>query len=143
MAESIIDGIRRYIAACPLMSEFDSKRRHIDWMEADNENYGIYPDGDSLVDKYIDGTQIRQYACQITVRRFAKTDAERLKNSEFSERLQNWFGVQAEKNNLPELPENCIAEEIRAENAMLSELDITGSKGTYIIQIILRYTRED
>lgn len=138
MPESIIEGIRQYIAGCPLMAEFDSKRRHIDWTDADCDNYGIYPDSDSLKDEYIDGTQVRQYACQITIRKFSKQDAERLKNNEFLERLQRWF----DKSELPELPEDCTAREIRAENAMLAELDIAGKYGTYLIQIIMEYIRE-
>lgn len=138
MPESIIEGMRRYIADCPLMAVFESKRRHIDWTDADCDNYGIYPDSDSLVDEYIDGTEIRQYACQINIRKFAKQDADKLRNNEFLERLQRWF----DKAELPELPDGCTAREIRAENAMLSELDIAGKYGTYLIQIIMEYVRE-
>lgn len=65
------------------MSEFDSKRRHIDWTDADNDNYGIFPDTDNLVDEYVDGTQIRQYICQINIRKFAVLDADRLKTVHF------------------------------------------------------------
>lgn len=138
MPESIIDGVRKYISECPLMTEFESKKRHIDWTDADCDNYGIYPDSDKIIDEYIDGTQVRQYVCQINIRKFAKQDAERLKNNEFLERLQRWF----EKSELPELPEGCTAREIRAENAMLAELDITGKYGTYFLQIILEYVKE-
>lgn len=139
MADSIIDGIRRYIAGCPLMSEFDGKHRHIDWTEADNDNYGIFPDSDSLAEEYINGTQIRQYACQIVIRKFAKGEADKLHNSEFLERLQRWFD---NSDSLPCLPEGCTAKELRAENAMLAELDSTGKYGTYLIQIIMEYVRE-
>lgn len=138
MPESIIEGIRQYIANCPLMSEFENKRRHIDWTDADCDNYGIYPDSDSVLEEYIDGTEIRQYACQITIRKFAKQDADKLRNNEFLERLQRWL----DKADLPELPEDCTAREIRAENAMLAELDIAGKYGTYLIQIIMEYVRE-
>lgn len=83
MVSSIIEGIRNYIASVPLMSEFDSKHRHIDWTDADNDNYGIFPDTDNLVDEYVDGTQIRQYICQINIRKFAVLDADRLKTVHF------------------------------------------------------------
>lgn len=138
MPESIIEGMRQYIADCPLMSEFESKRRHIDRTDADCDNYGIYPDGDSLIEEYIDGTQVRQYACQITIRKFAKLDADKLRNNEFLERLQRWL----DKSDLPELPEGCTAREITAANAMLSELDAAGRYGTYLIQIIMEYTAD-
>lgn len=137
MAESIIGAVREYLADCPLMAEFDSRHRHIDWTDENNENYGIFPDYDEPVDSYIDGTELRRYACQITVRRFSVSDAERLRNSEFLERLQRWLST-----HLPELPEGCTAEEIQGANAMLSDMNAAGTKGVYTIQIIMDYVRE-
>ena len=142
MPESIIAGIREYIDAVPLMREFDKKNRHINWTDADNDNYGIFPDTDSLLEEYVDGTEIRKYVCQINIRRFAALDADRLKNTEFLERLQRWFAKQTDEENLPEMPEGCTPEEITADNAMLLDMDAAGKKGTYTIQIILKYTRE-
>lgn len=141
MPESIIEGMREYIAACPLMSEFEKGRRHIDWTSADDDNYGIFPDTDHKLEEYVDGTQIRQYVCQITIRKFSTLDADRLKNSAFMERLQSWFDEQYENDNLPQLPKGCTADEIEAANAMLSEMDITGKKGTYTVQIIMKYIK--
>ena len=132
MVSSIIEGIRNYIASVPLMSEFDSKHRHIDWTDADNDNYGIFPDTDNLVDEYVDGTQIRQYICQINIRKFA-----------FLERLQRWFDAAADAGDLPDMPDGCTAIEITAENAMLMELDPSGKRGTYAIQIKLKYEKEE
>lgn len=143
MPESIIEGIREYIAACPLMQEFDKKNRHIDWTAPDNDNYGIFPDTDSLIEEYVDGTEMRQYVCQINIRKFAALDAERLKNSAFLERLQRWFDTQADEDNLPVLPTGCTADDITAANAMMMELDITGKRGTYAIQLILKYLKEE
>ena len=139
---SIIAAMREYIASCPLMSEFDTKKTHIDWTESENENYGIFPDSDDILSSYIDGTQIRQYSCQITVRRLAKLDADRLRNSEFMERLQEWFDAQYNIGNLPPLPAGCTASRIRAANAMLSEMNITGKNGVYTVQIIMEYIKE-
>ena len=41
------------------------------------------------------------------------------------------------------LPEGCVAEEIRGANAMLSDMNITGTKGVYTIQIIMDYLRDE
>lgn len=142
MPDSIIDGIRRYIAGCPLMSEFDGKHRHIDWTEADNDNYGIFPDTDDTVTQYIGGSQERRYACSVIIRRLSKQDADRLNNSEFLERLQRWFEERTEEDELPDLPEGCEALDITAANAMMSEMSATGKYGTYSMQIILKYFRE-
>lgn len=143
MPDSIIEGVRKYIDAVPLMREFDKKNRHIDWTSPDDDNYGIFPDTDNLLEEYVDGTEIRQYVCQINIRKFAALDADRLKNNEFLERLQRWFAAQTDDGNLPDLPDGCTAEEITAANAMLLDMDITGKRGTYAIQIVLKYTKEE
>lgn len=135
--------MRDYIAACPLMAEFDSKHRHIDWTDENNENYGIFPDSDEQIDSYIDGTELRRNVCQITIRKFSVIDADRLRNNEFLERLQIWFCRQKEAGNMPMLPEGCVAEEIRGANAMLSDMNIAGTKGVYTIQIIMDYQRDE
>ena len=78
MTESIIDGIRQYIADCPLMSEFDSKKRHINWTDADSDNYGIFPDCDEAVESYIDGSEERKYVCSVIIRKFSKAEKQRI-----------------------------------------------------------------
>ena len=57
--------------------------------------------------------------------------------------MQRWFAKQTDEENLPEMPEGCTPEEITADNAMLLDMDAAGKKGTYTIQIILKYTREE
>lgn len=140
-SESIIAAMRDYIASCPLMAEFDSRHRHIDWTKADDDNYGIYPDSDDVVSSYVDGTEVRKYVCSVVIRKFACQDMDRLSNSEFMERLQDWFEERTEEDNLPELPCRREAQEITAANAMLTELDKQCKYGTYTMQIILTYER--
>lgn len=41
------------------------------------------------------------------------------------------------------MPDGCTAIEITAENAMLMELDPSGKRGTYAIQIKLKYERRN
>ena len=39
---SIIEGLRNYLAECPLLAEIPVKDRHVDWTKADIDgNYGI------------------------------------------------------------------------------------------------------
>ena len=142
MTESIIEGIRTYISECPLMSAFDNCKGYIDWTDADNNNYGIYPDTDVLIDTYIDGTQVRQYTCQITLRKFAKADANRLDNSAFMENLQSYFDDSGDNDYLPDMPDGYEAKEITAANAMLMEQGVSGKTGTYTIQLILTYVKK-
>lgn len=140
MADTIIEGMRAFIASCPLMSELT--KGYVDWTDEDNDSYGIYPDGDDRVgDPYIDGSCERKYVLSIIVKRMALTDADRLHNSAFTERLQDWFDTQEAEGNIPELPENCGFNGITAANGMLLETNKTGTKGTYQLQIIVEYTK--
>lgn len=136
---SIIEGLRNYIAECPLLSEIPVKNRHINW-SADpdiNGNYGIFYDSNEPIgEPYINGTQEMQYAVQINVRKISDTDVKRLEQSAWLERFQRWL---MEQDTLPEMPDGCEAEEIEAPNAGLLELDSTGKKGTYMVQVVLTY----
>lgn len=136
---SIIEGLRNYIAECPLLSEIPVKNRHINW-SADpdiNGNYGIFYDSNEPIgEPYINGTQEMQYAVQINVRKISDTDVKRLEQSAWLERFQRWL---MEQDTLPEMPDGCEAEEIEAPNAGLLEIDSTGKKGTYMVQVVLTY----
>ena len=139
--ESILEGVRNYLAECPVLDDLFKKNRHIDWTKAEGDNYGIYCDGDTPIGKpYINGNQNMQYSVSIKIRKMADSDAKRLEANAFLERLQRYFFDQTKAKNFPEMPENCEATGIEAVNAMLLDLDVTGKKGTYIVQINLNYT---
>jgi len=141
LVQSIIEGLRNYLADCPLLAEIPVKSRHIDWTSADiNEDYGIFPAGNEPVGApYINGTQEMQYSAQINVRKFTDTDAKRLEASAWLERFQRWLAAQAAEGQFPEMPEGCIPNEIEAVNAGLLDTDITGKKNVYMVQINLNY----
>lgn len=143
MVQSIIEGLRNYLAECPLLSEIPVKGRHINWTEPPDidGNYGIFADSNEpLGEPYIDGSQEMQYTAQINIRKMADSDIKRLEQNEWLERLQRWLMAQTAEGNFPEMPESCVPTEIEAPNAGLLELDFTGKKGTYMVQIILTYT---
>lgn len=143
MVTSIIEGLRNYLAECPLLSEIPVKNRHVNWTsEPDiNGNYGIFADSNEPIgEPYIDGTQEMQYTAQINVRKVTDSDIKRLEQSAWLERLQRWLMAQTAEGNLPEMPDSCVPSEIEAPNAGLLEIDSLGKKGTYMVQIILTYT---
>ncbi len=142
MVQSIIEGLRNYLAECPLLAEIPVKDKHIDWTSADiNGNYGIFPAGNEPVGApYINGNQDMQYSAQINIRKFTDTDAKRLEANAWLERFQRWLAVQAAGGRFPEMPEGCDPNEIEAVNAGLLTEDITGKKNTYMVQINLLYT---
>lgn len=75
---TMIQGIKEYIAACPLLKEIPLKARHVDWTSGDANNYGIMFDSDSLVKPFISGGGKREYNFTLFVRKFAKKASRRL-----------------------------------------------------------------
>lgn len=131
--QTIIECVRDYIAACPLLADING--HHIDWTEETPDNYGIFPNGDvPNGSTYIDGTEERQYRFSVYIRKMTDTDVSRLENSGFMEKLQKWFN-----NHSLVLPDDCDFREISAENAMLLELNETGAEGTYQVQCAIDY----
>lgn len=143
MVQSIIEGLRNYLAECPLLSEIPLKDRHIDWTAADiNGNYGIFADGnDPIGEPYINGDQEMLYTAQINVRKLADSDVKRLEANAWLERLQFWLSDQTEAGNFPEMPKRCTPAEIEATNAGMLDMDTTGKRGTYMVQIALTYIK--
>jgi hypothetical protein len=143
MATTIIEGVRQYIANCPLLSEIPVSKKAIDWTDESNPNYGIVPDGDSLLRGFISGggNGKRQYAFAVFVRNFTTTAVENLSNAEFIERLQQWCDTQTKIKYFPEMPLGCSPTKITADNGFLFELDKNGRSGLYQIQFKLIYNR--
>lgn len=138
---SIIEGLRNYLAECPLLVEIPVKDRSVDWTKADiDRNYGIFADGNVPLEIYINGNCDMQYSAQITIRKITDSDVKRLEANAFLERLQRYFMAQTAADNLPEMSEDCVPTEIEAVNAMLLDTDESGKKGVYIIQLRLNYT---
>ena len=143
MVQSIIEGLRNYLAECPLLSEIPLKDRHIDWTAADiNGNYGIFADSnDPIGAPYINGDQEMLYTAQINVRKLADSDVKRLEANAWLERLQNWLSDQTEASNFPEMPKRCTPTDIEATNAGMLEMNSKGNHGTYMVQIALTYIK--
>lgn len=141
--ESIIDGIKEYIAGCPLLAEIKSKNRHIDWTEEPpDDNYGIMTDGDDLIKGTVRGGGEYQYSFALYVRKMAADDFQRLNNMRFMEKLKEWCRNQSRTRKFPELPDGCQALRFTAEKDMLLEISPLKKSGTYQIQFKLNYYRK-
>lgn len=143
MVQSIIEGLRNYLAECPLLTEIPVKDRHVDWTSADfNGNYGIFADGNEPVgEPYINGDREMLYTAQINVRKLADSDVKRLEANAWLERLQTWLSDRTAAGDFPEMPPRCTPTEIEAVNAGLLDMDAAGKKGTYMVQIALTYIK--
>ena len=139
MSESIISGVRAYISSCNALADFKVGKRFVDWTDDSDENYGIMPDGEKAVRKFITGGGKFQYNFTLYIKKLSTSDAQRIKNAELLENVQRW----CEKNNLakvfPQLPSGCTPTKITAENAMLIEQD--KNNNTYQIQFTMLYTK--
>lgn len=141
MVQSIIEGLRSYLAECPLLAEIPVRDRHVNRTAVDKHNYGIFQDGNVPIgEPYINGDQEMLYTAQINVRKLTDSDIKRLEASAWVERLQRWLSDRTKANELPEMPEGCVPTEIEATNAGLLDADVTGNKGVYMVQIALTYT---
>lgn len=133
---SIIAGIRDWLAACPLLSDIKADKRHIDWTDADANNYGVITDGDTLIKKYVNGQEIRQYTFALNIRKLAATDINRLSNAEFIENMQIWCNTAL----LPAIKDVYITS-VECVNGLLLSMDKSGKTGEYQIQFKMIYRR--
>lgn len=137
--DSIIAGIKEYISGCDALSSFKSGKRFIDWTDDNGDNYGIMPDGEKVIRKYITGGGKMQYNFTLYIKKLSADDIQRLKNAELLENVQQWCSDNSRKGIFPELPTGCTPTKITAENAMIIEQSTKCN--TYQIQFTMLYTR--
>lgn len=137
---SVIDAVKIWLADCPLLAEIPVRKRHIDFTDSEGANYGIMPDGDTLLRKFISGGGKRQYHFTVYFNRISAEDVQRLENSEFIERLQVWCRKMSLADDLPVLAAGRKTLRVDAENGMLAELNpVTKKWGKYLIQFKMIY----
>lgn len=139
MSESIIKGVRAYINSCDALADFKVGKRFIDWTDDSDDNYGIMPDGEKAIRKFITSGGKFQYNFTLYIKKLSTSDAARLKNAELLEKVQRWCEGNNRNKVFPQLPSGCTPTKITAENAMLIEQG--GNKNTYQIQFTLIYTK--
>lgn len=138
---SIIQGIRKFIAACPFMSDL-TDGVHIDFTDEKAGNYGIFPSGEVTIEEYFDGGKIKQYNFSLYACNFTISDLNRLENNEFVERFTKWIEEKNDAGDFPELPDGLYPESISCTNGMLFSLNESGKTGLYQIQCHLIYERK-
>lgn len=138
--ESIIKGVREYMAACPLLAEIPLKARYIDWTASNANNYGIIIDSDVKIKSFISGGGKYEYNFFVQARLRAE-DKKSLENAEWVERMEEWCREQTAAKNFPKMPNGCTPTKLSAANGSLFERDKTGNTGLYQIQFKLNYTK--
>lgn len=137
---SIIEGVREFMAECPLLAEIPLKGRYIDWTDPTATNYGIIIDSDNLIKPFISGGGKYEYNFLLRARLRAE-DKKSLENAEWVERMEAWCKAQTAAKIFPKMPKGCTPTKLSAANGSLFERDKTGNTGLYQIQFKLNYIK--
>lgn len=136
MVESIIEGLKKFTAKCPLLADFGI---NANWCEDEPDSAGIIEDNTDTIDRYISGTQLKQLHASIYLGALSDADLLRTQNSAFLEKIRRWFRQQSAFGILPEMPMGSIAQSISADEGTPFEYEADGKKCTYQLQITLTY----
>lgn len=139
-ADSIIGSITDYISACPLLKDGVFR---VDALGNEPCEYCIeVAPFDPVVQRYIDGSELRQYQFNFSSREYYSMDrAENIQNSSFYEKFSAWIESQNLKEIYPDLPEGCEAQQIEAlSSGYLFDASMVNAR--YQIQLRLVYFKE-
>lgn len=140
MATSIIQAVTDYFCSCPLLKDGVFR---VDALGTSGIEYTIEPGTfDPIIQKFVDGSSIRQYQFSFGSREYYSMDRiQNIQNSSFYEELAEWIEEQSRAGNLPELPEGMDAEELQ----ILSPgyiFDVTTKFARYQIPLRLIYFKQ-
>lgn len=98
---SIIDSIRSFLLACPLLEDW---RINVDYL-GEEMGYSVDPlPCDPVLQKYVDGGKKKQYQFAICSKETYDMDARiNIENSGFYQRLEEWLEQKSDAGDLPAL----------------------------------------
>lgn len=135
--KSIIESVRQMLRECPFLSDFS--KNFLDYTERDEPgNYGIFPTGEVLLWEDMRGNSRWQYNFVLQAVNWTPENEERLKNSEFVERLCQWFYDQSRT--VTDFPVDVLS--MSAQNGQFVEASADGNAGVYQIPCNLIYEKE-
>lgn len=137
MSQSIIEGLRDYFAECPLLSGCGS----VDWVSDTVGSYGIIPESDSEIKKFISGGGKREFSFSLQIR-LETENKKSIENPELMEEIERWCAVRNAEKNFPHMGSGCIPTKISAEKGVLHERDKAGRTGLYKIRFKLNYIKK-
>ena len=107
---TVINGIRQYMATCPLLQSLNTKGK-IDFLGEAVNSYSIEPVPDNpVVENWIGGGGIRQYSFTVAIKFDYSNEAQmNIENSGFFEKLESWIKEQNRIGNMPDLGEGKVA----------------------------------
>lgn len=142
---SIIDGIKEYIATCPLIKDMGKKLK-VDFLSEGNRSFSIEPvPVNPLIRKYVNGSSEMRYVFLFTAKFvYSQEKQMNIENSTFFEDFANWIENNNNKRIFPTLPKGCKASEILVTSSgYLFGISSDMKTGRYQIQITLNYDKEE
>ena len=140
MSESIIEGLRDFFSECPLLEGIPPENRFIDWTPDREVSFGIIPEGDSEIKKFISGGGKYEYSFLLQIRLMAEEKFSH-ENPEWMEKIKKWCEEKNSKKEFPHMRSGCTPTKISAEGGVLYERDKTGKTGLYKIRFKLNYIK--
>lgn len=140
MSTSIIQSITDYFMKCPLLKDGVFR---VDALGTNCIEYTIETGTfDPILEKYVDGSSIRQYQFSFGSREYYSMDRiQNIENSAFYEKIADWVEEQSKEGNLPELPEGMYPEEMQVMSPGYI-FDISMKNARYQIPLRLIYFKE-
>lgn len=135
---SIIQAVRDYIAACPLLK--DGRILGVDRIGADAIEYSIdVLPCEPIVKKYTDGSKVKQFQFAFSSREaYGKDVIQGIQNSAFYEDFADWITRNDDAGNYPDLGEFRSVRSIELTSGGYA-LDVTETTARYQMQLRLTY----
>lgn len=119
---NVIETIQQLLTDCDLMNEFNGV--HIDYTEAINGDFGMFPVGPNKTGEDIIGNSKYRITFQLYAGLFAFEDYERLNNTGFLTKLTYWLNKQKNidvTETVDDVEHKGLIKSIEAGNALLYE----------------------
>lgn len=112
MKQSIIEALRAYFLACPLMGK---ERVGVDKLDMRTLSYSVgTTPADEVLERYMSGSSLRQSIFELSAAfPMTESDAQEAENAAFFEQMSAWLCAQTKARRFPALPEGCIPRAIK------------------------------
>ncbi len=137
---SIIKSLQDYLEQYPRM-DMQPLTIKTDFADEKISSYSVAPSGNGKISSDILGNRTYQNNYVFYAREAASDEIDRQENYDFLEGFSEWLEEQNEDGNLPDLPANYKAEELRVSNIMLFDVNEDGT-GLYQVQLQLEFRKE-
>ena len=140
MIKSIHSALWAWFGQCP-----NASKRFFNFATVENSATVIATAGDTLIEDYIDGSQLRRYSFELSwIGPFTteKNDPGNVEILEEAQAIAEWVEEQIENGNYPEMPDGCVLDgmEVLEENAGYATA-LNENAAKYMIPMAINYIK--